>query len=81
MGLERDDRIRTTHITKMLEEAASMSQAIDGTREVDSFLVPKSGWQFASSVAFLERAANLAEHAAAELCDEMLRARDGWPVI
>lgn len=31
--------------------------------------------------AALERAANLAEHAGAELRDEMLRARDGWGFV
>lgn len=29
----------------------------------------------------LERLDNLVEHAAAELRDELLRARDGWPVV
>lgn len=62
--------IKTTHIVAMLDDAMSMAVDCDGVQHGGSFI--------ADTLNRLERAANLAAHAAAELDDERLRARDGW---
>lgn len=74
--------VRTLHIQGLLDEAKALAFECDGQElyvgieepMVDSD--PKS-----LKLRKLERAVNLARHAAAELEDELLRARDGWPVI
>jgi hypothetical protein len=54
----------------MLRQALAMAETLDGRTcaRGDGVRETKA----------LERAANLAAHAAAELDDERLRARDGW---
>lgn len=69
----RPGTIATAHIGKMLGAAIELAAQVDGARH------PLQGDR--EDISKLERAANLARHAAAELEDEMLRARDGWPVV
>ncbi len=81
--------ITTTHIRHMLEEATRLAELVDGqpddvtvntgTAERPHFLPGGDEWPTGPIV--LERAANLAAHAAEESRDEMLRARDGWPFV
>lgn len=60
----------THHVRQMLIAATDLAEQVEQGQFPDA-QVP----------AALERAANLAEHAGAELRDEMLRARDGWGFV
>lgn len=66
--------IRTPHIQAMLREAERLARLVDGLSVTGSA-------DGATGAQILERAANLAEHAAAELEDELLRERDGWDAV
>jgi hypothetical protein len=61
--------LATTHIGRMLRQAADMAEGLDGAGVTDK------------SLRALERASNLARHASAELDDERLRGRDGWEFV
>jgi len=63
-------RVKTAHIRKMLREAEKLAKhAEEGSLTGD--YDPSDG---------LARAANLAEHAAAELRDELFQTQ-GWPTV
>lgn len=72
--------IQTAHIQQMLTEAARLARLIDGLTVAGSAHRPEPGWPVdgVTGAQILERAANLARHAVAELEDELLRERDGW---
>lgn len=77
--------IETAHIVRMLEEAevlAVLAQEVDAQHGVEGQeqTIPARHGR-ATTWTALERAANLARHAAAELEDELLRARQGWPIV
>jgi hypothetical protein len=67
--------IRTEHIGQMLTEARVLAVLCNDAEKANDVVLDRTAEQV------LERAANLAEHAAAELRDELLRARDGWPSV
>lgn len=83
--------IRTTHVAKMLGQALALADLVDGTvddeRLVDAIEADRLGAELpvrphgATTWMALERAANLARHAADELDDELLRAGMHWPVV
>lgn len=81
--------IATTHIVGMLEAAAQLSTLCHGQPDDERLLPAVDGIEHllparphgATTWMALERAANLAEHAAAELRDEAERARGHWPVV
>lgn len=79
--------IRTEHIAKALTTAMQLANNLHGMPDDERLmedshgraeLYPEGG---ATSWMALERAANLARHAADELEDELLRARFHWPVV
>lgn len=76
--------IRTSHIVAMLKEAqqlATEAETVDarhGIEQQEQLLPLREGQ---TTWTALERAANLARHAAAELEDELLRASRGWQVV
>lgn len=63
--------VATTHICHMLRAAVELAEQCEQGHYAAGEDTAKA----------LERAANLAEHAGAELRDEMLRERDGWPFV
>lgn len=71
--------IVTSHISRMLAESHRLAADAAGPGPMDDLAAPEStASERTDRLRRLERAANLAEHAAAELRDELLRARDGW---
>lgn len=72
--------IVTRHIAAMYDEAARLARALDETGKPE-----KPEWITDEHVEAmqktLDRIDNLTTHARAELEDEYLRARDGWPVV
>lgn len=71
-------RVVTNHIRAMIGSALSLTMRVDQAR----FPEPAPGGEVEgahNALLCMERAANLLRHAAAELDDERLRLRDGWP--
>lgn len=74
--------IATTHIAGMLDEAARLARLVAGADDPMALMPdPEHETLAVTPVVLLERAANLAAHAAAELEDERLRARHGFPIV
>lgn len=75
--------IQTTHIQRMLREAERLARIVEGFDHTGTGHRPEPGWPTdgATGAQILDRAANLAEHAAVELRDELLRERDGWGAV
>lgn len=67
----------TRHIRVMLTEAQRLALAADSLEGVDHEYLIAAAAPMNSRFAMLERAAGLAEHAAAELRDEMAKL-SGW---
>lgn len=70
--------VRASHIRSMLTGALNLVNRVDGA----CFPEPAPGGEAENSrnaLLVMERAINLLQHAAAELEDERLRLRDGWP--
>lgn len=77
--------VQTTHIQRMLTEASRLAEIAQAMTEratpCHPWAVDGGPTDGATTPQILERAANLAEHAAAELRDELLRHRDGWGFV
>lgn len=63
--------VATQHICHMLRSAVELAEQAEAGHYAPG----------ADTARALERAANLAEYAGAELRVEMLRERDGWPFV
>lgn len=74
-------RVATSHITAMLDTAARYAEAVQGVDPLEVVTSDDAALHGRRAHQVLERAANLAAHAAEELRDEALRAREGWPVV
>ena len=76
--------IVTNHVAAMYDEAARLARELHGASLLQVRTVGLQSTflnRDASFEAYLERLDNLVTHARAELEDERLRLRDGWPTV
>lgn len=70
--------VSTPHVRHLLDAAMGLALDVDGASLPANPQMTMTDEE-RHVLRSLERAANLARHAAEELTDEYLRARDGWP--